>query len=141
MSFEPQCTSSETEDPVHLILLATYDLVFGSRGFFDQVDDETSVQTALNDALMSSARSNRCPVQCRSRCPLTQRGSSNFDVCGIWLGGVQSNVELEATRFSAVGHCKDIFWGRVRVQQEVPNFVESGLVPARFTLRDFFSLA
>ena len=71
-----------------LSLLATYDAVSGSPGFFDQVDDETSVQTALNDSLKSSARSKRCSIQCRSRCPLTQRGSSNFDVCGIWLGGV-----------------------------------------------------
>ena len=75
-------------------------------GFFDHVNDKTSVCTCLHDSLWSSKRLKRCSIQCRSRSPLTQRVCSRFDVCGIRLEVLQSGVELGATRILAVGHCK-----------------------------------
>ena len=83
----PQGTSCETKDLVH----GYHECLSHTVGHLScrvQVDDETSVQTALNNLLKSLARSNRCSIHCRSRYPLTQRETSNFDVCNICLRGV-----------------------------------------------------
>ena len=68
--FKPQCISFGPNDLVHhtcLILLVTYGAVSGTRGNVDQVDDETSLWTALNDSLCCTSEKSCSPCATSSR--------------------------------------------------------------------------
>ena len=65
----------------------------------------------------SLALSKRCYVLCGRQCLWTRKGSSNFDLCGIWIPvSLQPSVELE------VAHCAEFLMGRSRAEPESAQF-------------------
>jgi len=127
------------------LVLATCRMVSGARGFLDQVDEKTSVWMALNDSL-----------RCGSEVHVEEFDAIEEVLRPMWQSmpvDAEGFIEIRSLRYLAHRYFSqasslrlrgfepsDIVqhssWDVVELSQRVPNFVESGLGPGKFTLRD-----
>jgi len=128
-----------------LILLATCGAVSGTRGFLDLVDEKTSVWTALNDSL-------RCGSEVQAEefdaieevlhpmwqsMPVDAEGFIEFRSLRYLVYRYFSQVSsLRLRGFEPSDVVNTSSWDVLELSQRVPNFVEFGLGPGKFTLRD-----